>query len=185
MHKPNHTRWIIEVEDIPRDGLELELTLAPSQFQIEAEDFTISDEVCFLGKLEKVGHEIILRGEVSATLALICSRCLETFSYSAHSQVILTYLPEKKEEEQEKSLEGRDLDSCYFVGNRIDLRPAIQEQIFLSIPLKPLCLPGCQGLCQQCGSNLNVGHCDCQFSEIDDRLLALKQLKKELERAKG
>lgn len=185
MHKPNYTRWIIEVEDIPRDGLELELTLAPSQFQIEAEDFAITDKVRFLGKLEKVGHEIILRGEVSATLDLICGRCLETFSYSAHSQVILTYLPEKKEEEQEKDLEGRDLDSCYFVDNRIDLLPAIQEQIFLSIPLKPLCSPGCQGLCQQCGCNLNVGHCDCQFSDIDDRLLVLNRLKKELDRAKG
>lgn len=185
MRKSNHTQWIIEVEDIPRDGLELELTLVPSHFQIEGEDFTITDEVRFLGRLEKVGQEILLRGKVSATLGLICSRCLETFSYSACSQFTLSCLPERREEGLEKDLEGRDLDSYYYVDNQIDLLPAIQEQIFLSIPLKPLCFSSCQGLCQQCGSNLNVGHCDCQVSEIDDRLLVLEQLKKELERAKG
>ncbi|MBI2878074.1 MAG: DUF177 domain-containing protein [Candidatus Tectomicrobia bacterium] len=185
MHKLNHSRWVIDVEDIPKDGLELELTLVPSHVQIETEDFAIVDPVCFSGRLEKIGREIILRGKVSTTLSLMCSRCLEAFSCSVGGQFTLNYLPEEKEEELDRELDERDLDSCYYVDHRIDLLPAIQEQIFLSIPLKPLCFANCQGLCQQCGSNLNTGHCDCQRNEIDERLLVLKQLKKGQERAKG
>jgi len=55
----------------------------------------------------------------------------------------------------------------------------MHEQLYLALPMKPLCQNGCQGLCATCGTNLNRTTCDCQPHWDDPRLAVLKALKKE------
>ena len=43
----------------------------------------------------------------------------------------------------------------------IDLSDDLRQEIMLDYPLKPLCNPGCKGLCVKCGKNLNEGNCKC------------------------
>jgi uncharacterized protein len=45
--------------------------------------------------------------------------------------------------------------------------------------MKPLCREDCKGLCAQCGTNLNLGSCDCAPVWEDPRLAGLKALKRE------
>jgi uncharacterized protein len=52
----------------------------------------------------------------------------------------------------------------------------LREQSWLAIPMKPLCTPNCQGLCPQCGVNLNIESCTCEKTSIDPRLAVLKEL---------
>ena len=58
----------------------------------------------------------------------------------------------------------------------LDLTEALREQILLALPMQPLCRADCQGLCVQCGKNLNEGTCDCVQDTIDPRLVKLKEL---------
>jgi uncharacterized protein len=51
------------------------------------------------------------------------------------------------------------------------------EQFMLALPLRPVCSPGCKGLCPQCGANRNLGQCDCGKEEGDPRLAVLRKLK--------
>jgi uncharacterized protein len=60
----------------------------------------------------------------------------------------------------------------------IDLAPLVRELSLLALPIKVLCRPDCQGLCQECGANLNLGDCGCAENEIDPRLAALGSLLK-------
>jgi uncharacterized protein len=53
----------------------------------------------------------------------------------------------------------------------------MHEQFVLSLPMKPLCGDGCQGLCPVCGTNLNRGTCDCKPVWEDPRLAALRELR--------
>jgi uncharacterized protein len=53
----------------------------------------------------------------------------------------------------------------------------MQEQFYLSLPMKPLCAEDCKGLCPVCGTNLNRGTCQCQRSWDDPRFAALKNLR--------
>ena len=50
------------------------------------------------------------------------------------------------------------------------------EDMLLSIPIHAICRPDCQGLCAQCGQNLNDAACNCRPDEIDPRLAPLQQL---------
>jgi uncharacterized protein len=51
----------------------------------------------------------------------------------------------------------------------------VRELALLDVPMRPLCRPDCQGLCMNCGQNLNEGDCGCEEEEIDPRLEALRK----------
>ncbi len=69
--------------------------------------------------------------------------------------------------------------SVRFANDEIDLRQLMEEQFYLSLPMKPLCKDDCKGLCANCGTNLNKATCDCNTQWEDPRLAALRDLKKE------
>jgi len=50
--------------------------------------------------------------------------------------------------------------------------------IILAQDYSPLCKPDCQGLCPECGTDLNKSFCRCNIEDkqIDVRLLKLKDL---------
>jgi uncharacterized protein len=52
----------------------------------------------------------------------------------------------------------------------------MREQFFLTLPMKPLCRPDCQGLCPVCGKNRNREQCDCKAEWVDPRLAELRKL---------
>ena len=55
----------------------------------------------------------------------------------------------------------------------------MREQLYLALPMKPLCREDCKGLCPNCGTNWNRGTCDCKQGWEDPRLAALNKLKAE------
>ena len=63
----------------------------------------------------------------------------------------------------------------------LDLGEALRQYALMSAPGKPLCRPGCAGLCPTCGANLNDGPCACQYEDEDpwQALAALKTNDKE------
>ncbi len=76
-----------------------------------------------------------------------------------------------------ESLEG-DYNDEYIetTDYKLDLSELVTSDILLNLPSKYLCKGDCQGLCQKCGHNLNLGECACDKRVIDPRLEALKEL---------
>ena len=71
-----------------------------------------------------------------------------------------------------------DEDEVYQLeGDLLDLEPVVRDSVVLALPLQPVCDEDCQGLCAQCGADLNSAVCDCQSKEIDSRWEALKDLR--------
>ena len=64
-----------------------------------------------------------------------------------------------------------------FQGEEIDLRPAVEEQIVMAIPMKSLCREACRGICLQCGADLNQGDCECRQGPFDNEFAVLKDFK--------
>ena len=52
----------------------------------------------------------------------------------------------------------------------------MREQFYLALPMKPLCVETCRGLCPACGINLNQASCECDTAWQDPRLAGLKAL---------
>jgi uncharacterized protein len=59
----------------------------------------------------------------------------------------------------------------------IDVSQEIRDLVVLSLPYQTICSPGCKGLCQRCGANLNVESCRCNGSDTDPRWEALQSLR--------
>jgi uncharacterized protein len=70
-----------------------------------------------------------------------------------------------------------DLDVDAITSDELDLKEVVREQILLNLPEQEFCGEDCKGLCQKCGTNLNLIDCKCEETEIDPRWAALKNLK--------
>ncbi len=139
--------------DYPSIKLSDDLTLTPLQGVITATRTT---------------EGIYIQGELQSATTLECMRCLEeTVVPLEFALDELFFYPPQSAPPGENRV-GED--------GMIDLAPLVRELCLLSLPTKVLCRPDCQGLCQECGANLNEGDCGCAGDEIDPRLAALRQL---------
>lgn len=113
---------------------------------------------------------IYIQGQLESSMSLECVRCLEEAVVPVNIALDeLFYYPPHIAPEEEHRV-GED--------GMIDLAPLVRELSLLSLPIKVLCRPDCQGLCQECGANLNYGECGCDVEEIDPRLAVLQSLLK-------
>jgi uncharacterized protein len=113
-------------------------------------------------RLLRTQNGVLVRAQITSTVALECSRCLEPVEREVTIDLeeefrptihILTGAP----------LEGPDDDALQIDEHHIlDLTEAVRQYVSTALPLQPLCSPDCQGLCATCGKNLNEGACSCQ-----------------------
>jgi uncharacterized protein len=119
-------------------------------------------------------------GQVDADIRLSCSRCCADYDDRLSSTFVLFYTRAQvgeSVEDEEIELSETDLVSVTYQGDEINLTPEIDEQIVMELPLKPLCLEECRGLCSTCGTDLNVADCGCRREAPSLNFGALKDLK--------
>jgi uncharacterized protein len=128
--------------------------------------------------LRKDKDKIHLNGRLQTVIELACSRCLEGFAIPIDTPFDLRFLPaaEAPGADAEHEIEEDDLGTSYYRDGVIDLADLVREQLYLALPMKPLCQELCRGLCPQCGTNLNSGACSCVHEWEDPRLAPLKAL---------
>jgi uncharacterized protein len=153
----------------------------PGQFGADP-DFTVVAPVSLAFDIFKDKQQFRLVGGVQTTLELPCGRCLEPYTAPVDQTFDLRYHPRTLNTgEGEKELEDDDLTTAFYENDEIDLGHLMQEQFYLSLPMKPLCRDDCKGLCVVCGTNLNLETCGCKRDWEDPRLAALKELKTKAE----
>jgi uncharacterized metal-binding protein YceD (DUF177 family) len=124
-----------------------------------------------------------LRARVGATVPLTCARCLETFSWDIRTEFAWKVLRQAPEEPAPEQDVDADDEASVLVATegRIGLEDIASEQLYLNLPLKPICAPACKGLCPTCGVNRNLTTCACASEEIDPRLAPLLPLTRKLQ----
>lgn len=149
-----------------------------SAFQVESGDeYVIVDTATLDLEILKDRDRYRLTGGLQTTVELVCSRCLESFRIPIDAPIDLRYLPRGENAgEGEREIEEEDLTTAYYRDEQIDLGQLVREQIWLAMPMKPLCREDCQGLCPVCGVNRNLGRCQCESEWGDPRLAGLKHL---------
>ncbi len=131
--------------------------------------------------VEKVGRDVIVKGNFAAAAWLGCSRCLEPFSLPLNISFRHILRPYDRELEQATELElaPEDLEYGYYEDEIVFLDRLVEEQVVLAIPMKPLCDKDCQGLCPRCGGNRNMTACSCLVNGKGSPFEVLKVLFKE------
>ncbi len=125
---------------------------------------------------------IEVTGRLSTVARLSCSRCLVEYDLPLNHQFHLLYsqkIPKSLQTEQDQSVEltAEQIGVIYYKGEIIDFTEAVQEQVVLALPYKPLCKQNCKGLCVRCGIDLNHQTCQCDKQSASSPFEGLKGLK--------
>src|SRR5262249_1989674 len=148
--------------------VETEVTrrLAPEDFAARNHPFRVVSPAELTFTVHKDSDRFRLVGTLETTIEQGCSRCLEPFTVPVRAAFDLRYLPQTAAAEtggdDGREVEEDDLSASFYRDDVIDLTQLIEEQVYLALPMKPLCKPDCQGLCPQCGVNRNSETCSCQ-----------------------
>ena len=159
---------IVRADDVMAAGLHVDL-----QPQIHPLSYEGGIEIGVAGaKLEasiaRARPGLSCAGRLVATAFVPCARCLEPYAFTVDRQFDLIYLPlaGALEDSLEVQISKKDLDVSYLgEEGTLDMNHLAAEQLYLEVPLKPLCTEECKGLCSGCGANLNSGSCRC--AQID------------------
>lgn len=151
-----------------------------SELDLSGHEFRLHQPPHVAGRVDRVGVDIRLRGQLQAILELPCDRCLEPVSLVIESPFDLFYTPGEYEagKSGETELHGRELEFSVYENDQINLDEVVLEQLELSLPARLLCREDCKGLCPHCGISLNEEQCQCQ-EPIDPRWAALSELRKQ------
>jgi uncharacterized protein len=131
-------------------------------------------------RLLRTNRSILVKGTVDAGVELTCSRCLGRFKCPLRINIEEEYYP-TADVDTGAAIAIPDEPGCFTIDQNhiLDLTEAVRQYSLLAVPMKPLCVENCAGLCPFCGHNLNQGPCGCPSRRTDPRWAELSKLKKE------
>lgn len=162
---------IIRVSDLPDDGLlvgnvgEFVAPFTDRSWRLDAVRLHVSRD----------GEDVVVVGDLAASVPLVCGRCLEEFRVDVRPRVDVRYVP-RPPLDDDVELGADDLDLDFYENDELNLASLVETETTLALPMKPLCRPDCRGLCPSCGANRNVATCTCPAPSGDPRLAVLKNL---------
>jgi uncharacterized protein len=178
---------------------------APDDLRLELARVPVGADMHLDVKFEAVTEGVLVTGSATAPLAGECARCLRPLTTSVTASFTELYLyadgrrtHDKHEKYDKRGKHDRragdkpgdkhsrewfdedteqDDEEHYLDGDLLDLEPVLRDAVVLALPMSPLCLQDCPGLCVVCGVPLDDagpghGHDDSP----DPRWAALEQL---------
>lgn len=145
----------------------------PFQFQLDLSDLDFSGRRLLTNPVEVQGRVRNMAGVLEldltarTTLDTICDRCCKPILM----EKVVPFSCMLAEE-----LAGDESDDIVLLQDgKADVGDLARTAFILGMDTKILCSEDCQGLCPQCGANLNLGPCSCK-KEPDPRLAVLAKL---------
>jgi uncharacterized protein len=111
---------------------------------------------------------LILTGYFQANLVVQCVRCLNDFTYTVHWDLTELYAFKEKS--------ATDAELFVPEDAQIDLASMMRDYALTEVPINPVCKPDCQGLCLECGQDLNKLDCGHHPDESNSPFASLKDL---------
>ncbi len=177
----------IQIHHIPSSGLDLEYEEKPERFDtvkalLDSGECDFITPVTIALQVTPLPDMIRAKGRIAATTRQACARCLEFFERRLESGFVLDYsktITAELHRDGNESIEltAQQIGMIHYQGDEIDFSEAIQEQIILALPYRPICSDACKGLCARCGRNLNFEACDCRDLDKGGPFDLLKSLK--------
>ncbi len=133
---------------VPGSRLPVEATLPADGYFVSGSRIEDGSPIHVDLVLESAHEGIVVQGKVRAHWTGECRRCLDVAEGDLDLEI------------RELCVEGADDETTYPIRHdEIDLGEIVHDACILDLPLAPLCRDGCQGLCPECGANLNIEAC--------------------------
>ncbi len=171
----------IDIDKIGPDGLDLDEVLGVAWLKDAlgpGAPFAPAKDGRLTVHLDRNDDVILVSGRAHIDLQATCSRCLTPVPVTLDTPITVTLFP--RGEEPQAGTDGQvdeaDMGIATYDDDEIDLSAVVHDEVFLELPMSPLCSESCAGLCPSCGHDLNAGPCGCAPA-TDDRWQALKRIK--------
>jgi uncharacterized protein len=152
-------------------------TLPIGTVDLDLANAMVTSPVRLEGKAVKATGMLVLTGRLAGTVEIDCDRCLEPVQCPIDIALDLEFVQNRRTADQASlELHLEDLKRDEIDGSEISLVDVAREQILLDLPQQFFCRDDCKGLCEKCGTNLNLKDCDCEDNDIDPRWAALQNL---------
>ena len=140
----------LSMAEIPAEGMKITRCLTPTELEMDdLIGIVFKDPIAIDITAKHIVGGAIIQGTLSASYSADCDKCLGVYN--------------------------RDIqvdDFCIFRENNdneiIDLTDHIREDILIGLPQNMICGENCQGLCSDCGANLNKEGCSCQHDNVQE-----------------
>jgi uncharacterized protein len=137
-------------------------------------DSRFTKELQIEATLQKTSRQLYMRVEIKTGGVFTCDRCLEEFQQDLSSGYGVMFVSEQDSVEGD----GEEVQVLSTDSTHVDLADDVRQFVVLGLPQKMLCREECAGLCPTCGSNLNLGKCECRQDEADSRWSELQKILK-------
>lgn len=152
--------------------LRIDVSIPADDPMWEGADWSLSGPLAVRLEAQRVGPDVVVRGELAGTAELPCRRCLTPVRVDFDEDVTLLFRAGLTPAEAE-------LEDAYALPTRateLDLTGPVREHVHLGIPRFVSCSETCKGFCPHCGADLNRGECGCAPHETDERWAVLRRL---------
>jgi uncharacterized protein len=169
----------LDIHKIPEEGVRFDRELRPGPLEGPAGETISVSGVRLRGSAVPGDRGADFEAHLDAALTLTCGRCLEPVPFRVSTEVRLRLVPEMPEAPAGHDVELDAADALLYAApeGKVDLTELVTEQLYLALPLKPLCDEACKGLCPECGANRNRTECACRREDVDPRLAPLLRFK--------
>ena len=137
-------------------------------------DSRFTKELQIDATLQKTSRQLYMQVEVKTVGVFTCDRCLEEFQQDVSSGYGVMLVTDQDGVEAD----GEEVQVIPPDSTHVDLGEDVRQFLILGMPQKMLCREDCAGLCPTCGSNLNLGKCDCKNDETESPWLELQKILK-------
>ena len=193
---------LLDISRLRTAAQDVNRQIGPEAFADLKDDFKVVGTTDVVGTVRREkGTTVLLEVRVSSVIEVTCSRCLDPFTVPVYVDVTTRFVPpadfakvteetaardgrrragavDADDDEAPIGADGEDvLGLAEYRDEKIDLGEVVREQLYLALPMKPLCREDCKGLCPVCGVNRNRETCTCQQEWVDPRMAALKDWK--------
>jgi uncharacterized protein len=95
-------------------------------------------------KLTRTSQGVLVQCKLNAEVKLVCSRCLDIFSWPMSFTAEEEFLPIS----DDATLSSPEESGEFTIddNNILDLGELIRQYVLLNLPMKPLCHPDCSGM---------------------------------------
>jgi len=173
----------IDINTIGSDGLTFDRSLVLRGLEGPSRESIPDVRAHLAGTVTPAPGGAELAATLGATVPLTCSRCLETFAWEVRTDFEWTVLKTTPAPASAPAGIDADDEASILVApeGKIALEDLATEQVYLNLPLKPICTPACKGLCPTCGTNRNLAACGCETEAVDPRLAPLLPFRKKIQ----
>ena len=98
-------------------------------------------------KVIHLNRGVLVQCKLTTAVKLICSRCLDAFSFPTNFTVEEEFLP-ISDVSGDSALSSSEQSEKFTIDdkNTLDLGELIRQYTLLNLPMKPLCRPDCPGM---------------------------------------